>query len=523
MSLTTAQTSAPRPLQGAERMIGAIALSAGTFMTILDTSVTNVSIPTISGDLGVSATQGTWIITSYAVAIGISLPLTGWLTTRFGQVRLFLASVVLFTLTSLLCGMATSLESMVALRVIQGLVAGPMVPLSQSLLMSTFPREREGFALALWSMTALVAPVTGPLLGGVISEQATWPWIFYLNVPVGILVAGLTWTIYRDRESPTRRVPVDIVGIVLLALWVGALQVMLDTGKELDWFASGEIIALACVAAAGFAAFLVWELVDNPHPVVDLSLFALRNFWTGTAAQSLGYAIFFGTMVVMPLWLQTVMGYTPTWAGIVLAPVGLLSLLIAPILGRSVHVRDPRPTVTVAFLIFAGVSFARAGFDLSADPWTIVLPSVIQGAASVMFFMPLTALLLSGIAPERIPAAAGLSNFVRYTAGAFGASMSITLWDERAALHRAHLVEHVTGQDPASAAALQSMHRLGFSPEQSLGLLDRAIESQARMMGTVDLFWISGVLFLALAIIVWIARRPVRAAMHARSAAHGVD
>jgi len=241
------------PLEGAERLVGALALSVGTFMTILDTSVTNVSIPTISGDLGISPTQGTWIITSYAVAIGISLPLTGWLTTRFGQVRLFLASVMLFTITSLLCGTATSIDSMVVLRVLQGVVAGPMVPLSQSLLLTTFPREKAGFALALWSMTALVAPVTGPLLGGWISEQATWPWIFYLNVPIGIVVAVLTWRIYRLRESPTRKEPVDLVGIVLLAIWVGALQIMLDKGKELDWFASGETVALACVAAGGLA------------------------------------------------------------------------------------------------------------------------------------------------------------------------------------------------------------------------------------------------------------------------------
>lgn len=497
------------PLRGAERLIGALALSAGTFMTILDTSVTNVSIPTISGDLGVSPTQGTWIITSYAVAIGISLPLTGWLTTRFGQVRLFLASVMLFTVTSLLCGLATGIESMVALRVLQGVVAGPMVPLSQSLLLASFPREKAGFALALWSMTALAAPVTGPLLGGWISEEVSWPWIFYLNVPVGIVVAALTWRIYRGRESPTRKVPVDIVGLALLVLWVGALQVMLDKGKDLDWFDSNAIVTLACVAAAAFALFLAWELLDNPHPVVDLSLFANRNFWSGTAAQSVGYAIFFGTMVVMPLWLQTLMGYTQTWSGMMIAPIGLLSILIAPFLGRRVQERDPRPTVTLAFLMFAGVSFVRAGFDLDVDAWTIVLPTFIQGAASVMFFMPLTVLLLSAIPPERVPAAAGLSNFVRYSAGAFGASVSITVWDERAALHRAHLVEHATSYDPATAAALEAMQAQGFTPDQALGLLERGIDAQARMMSTNDLFWLAGVLFLALAVLVWVAR-PVR-------------
>jgi DHA2 family multidrug resistance protein len=509
MSATPPVIRAQPPLEGAERLIGALALSAGTFMTILDTSVTNVSIPTISGDLGISPTQGAWIITSYSVAVGIALPLTGWLTARFGQVRLFLASVMLFTATSLLCGLAASIESMVALRVLQGVVAGPMVPLSQSLLLASFPREKAGLALALWSMTALAAPVSGPLLGGWISEEISWPWIFYLNVPIGIVVAVLTWRIYRGRESPTRRVPVDIVGLALLVVWVGALQIMLDKGKDLDWFASGEIVALACAAAAGFALFLAWELLDNRHPVVDLPLFAIRNFWTGTAAQSLGYAIFFGTMVVMSLWLQTVMGYTPTWAGLMTAPVGLLSILIAPFLGRGVQERDPRPTVTFAFLIFAGVSFARAGFDLEVDAWTIVLWTFIQGAASVMFFMPLTALLLSGIPPERIPAAAGLSNFVRYSAGAFGASVAITVWDERTALHRAHLVEQVTSYDPATAAALEAMQARGFSPGQALALLEQSIDAQARMMGTNDLFWLSGVLFLALAVLVWIAR-PVR-------------
>ena len=510
MSAPSPETPAPLPLDGVERMIGALALSVGTFMTILDTSVTNVSVPTISGDLGVSPTQGTWIITSYAVAIAISLPLTGWLTTRFGQVRLFLASVLLFTATSLLCGLATSIDSMVLFRGLQGLVAGPMVPLSQSLLMTTFPREKAGFALALWSMTALAAPVTGPLLGGWISEQATWPWIFYLNVPIGIVVAALTWRIYRRRESPTRKVPVDLAGIALLALWVGALQIMLDKGRELDWFASSEIVALACVAAVGFAVFLVWELLDNPHPVVDLHLFAIRNFWSGTAVLSIGYAIFFGTMVVMPLWLQTVMGYTPIWSGMMMAPIGLLAILIAPFLGRRVHERDPRPTVTLAFLLFAGVSFARAGFDLEADAWTIVLPTIIQGAASVMFFMPLTSLLLADIPPERVPAAAGLSNFVRFSAGAFGASASITVWDQRSTLHRAHLVEHATGYDPTTGAALDAMQARGYTSDQALGLLDRVIEAQARMMGTNDLFWLAGVLFLALAALVWIARRPVR-------------
>lgn len=495
------------PLQGVERMIGAIVLSGATFMTVLDVTVANVSIPTIAGDLGVSPTQGTWIITSYAVANAIAMPLTGWLTTRFGQVRLIVTSILLFTLASWLCGLAPNIETLIACRVLQGLVAGPMVPLSQALLLTTFPRERAGFALALWSMTALVAPITGPLIGGWISEEASWPWIFYINIPVGLLAAALTWHIYRPRETATRIVPVDFAGLVLLVVWVGALQIMLDKGKELDWFASTEIVLLACIAAAGFVTFLVWELVDNDHPIVDMRLFGLRNYWSATLTLSVGYAVFFGTSVILPLWLQTSMGYTQTWAGLMMMPFGVLAMFLAPLIGRSIQRHDVRLIACGGFILFGVVSFLRAGFSLDADPWTIALPTFLQGAANVMFFLPLTALALSGLPKERIPAATGLNNFMRFTFGAFGASAGITLWDDRTSLHRAQLVEHVTPYDPQGVAALEALQSAGLTPEQALGQLERIVDAQARMMGTNDIFWLSGVLFIVLAAMVWIARR----------------
>ena len=504
--VATAPAPAPAELVGAERMLGAIALAGATFMTVLDVTIANVAIPTIAGDLGVSPTQGTWIITSFTVANAIALPLTGWLTTRFGQVRLIVASILLFTLASWLCAIAPGMDALIACRVLQGLVAGPMVPLSQSLLLTTFTRERAGFALALWSMTALVAPISGPLIGGWITEEASWPWIFYINIPVGLLAAAVIWQIYRRRESATRKVPMDVVGLVLLVLWVGALQIMLDKGKELDWFGSGEIIALTCVALVGFALFLAWELLDNPHPIVDLSLFGVRNFWSATLTLSIGYAVFFASIVILPLWLQTLMGYTQTWAGIMQAPFGLLALLIAPFIGRGIQRNDPRTIACAGFLIFSLVSFMRAGFDLHADAWTIAVPMFIQGAANVMFFLPLTALALSGLASERIPAATGLNNFARYTAGAFGASISITLWDDRTKLHRAHLAEYVTSNDPATASALSALQDAGFTPEQAIAEIDRMVEAQARMLGTIDLFWMAGVLFILLAALVWIAR-----------------
>ena len=261
--------AAPAPLTGSTLALATLALSLATFMNVLDTSIANVSIPAIAGDLGVSPSQGTWVITSFAVANAISLPLTGWLTQRYGQVRLFVTSVLLFVLASFLCGLAPSISWLIAFRVLQGAVAGPMIPLSQAILLSSYPKARAGSALAIWAITTLVAPVVGPLLGGWITDNIAWPWIFYINVPVGLAAAAVTWSIYRRRDTPTARRPIDGVGLGLLVLWVGALQVMLDKGRELDWFASGTVVALAIAAAIGFALFVVWELTDE-HPVVDL-------------------------------------------------------------------------------------------------------------------------------------------------------------------------------------------------------------------------------------------------------------
>ena len=512
---------APAPLVGAERMLGAVMLAAATFMVVLDITVANVSVATIAGNLGVSATQGTWIVTSYAAAQAIAMPLTGWLTRRFGQVRLIVASVLLFTAASLLCGLAQSLESLVAFRVLQGLVAGPMVPVSQSMLLATFGPGGAGTALAVWSMTATIAPITGPIIGGWITEEISWPWIFYINVPVGLLAGGLIWLLYRKRETPTQRVPVDVTGLVLLVIWVAALQVMLDKGKELDWFASGEIVALACVAGAGFALFLAWELLDNPHPIVDLHLLRDRDFWTGTAALSVGYAVFFGAIVVLPLWLQAYMGYTQIWAGMMMMPFGLLALVFAPFVARTLHVVDPRLVACVGFVIFGLVSFMRADFNAEVDWVTIALPMFIQGAANVMFFLPLTALGLRGMSPEKMPGATGLQNFLRYMGGAVGASLAISLWDDRAKVHRAHLAEHVVRGEPATEGALNALQAQGLTPDQALARIDQTLDAQARMLSTIDLFWLSGVLFLALAVLVWLANAPRAAAkMAATTGSH---
>jgi len=505
-----ARPAAHEPLHGPALLLGTLSLSLATFMNVLDSSIANVSIPAIAGDLGVSPAQGTWVITSFAVANAISVPLTGWLTQRFGAVRLFTTSVLLFVLTSWLCGFAPSLEWLIVFRVMQGLVAGPMIPLSQTLLLSSYPRAKAGLALALWGVTTLVAPVAGPLLGGWITDHISWPWIFYINVPVGLFAAALTWGIYRKRETPVRKLPIDTIGLSLLVLWVGAMQLMLDKGKELDWFNSPWIVGLAVAAVVGLAVFIAWELTDE-HPVVDLRLFGGRNFSFGVLSLSVAYGLFFGNVVLLPLWLQQWMGYTATSAGFALAPVGVFAILLTPLVGKKVASWDPRRMASGAFVVFAFVLWVRSGFTTQTDLPHIIVPTLIQGAAMAFFFIPLTTITLSGIAPERLPAAAGLSNFVRITAGAMGTSIATTLWESRAAMHHAHLTESLAAGDPRLAGVLSQLGDAGLSAGQSLVQVNRLIDQQAYTRAADDIFLGSAWLFLALIALIWFTRRPPRA------------
>ena len=490
------------PLQGMERVLGTLALSLATFMNVLDSSIANVSIPAIAGDLGVGPAQGTWVITSFAVANAISMPLTGWLTRRFGAVRLFTTSILLFTLASWLCGLAPTIEALIFFRVLQGLVAGPMIPLSQTLLLQSYPPALAGTAMALWGMTVLVAPVVGPMLGGWITDTIAWPWIFYINIPVGLGAAALTWSLFRDRAHPPVRVPLDRIGLGLLVLWVGAMQIMVDQGRELDWFGSTQIVVLALVAGLGFLFFLVWEL-GAAQPIVDLRLFARRNFVMGTVSLSIAYGVIFGNIVLLPLWLQQYMGYTATWAGLAMAPVGLLAIVLSPWVGKNVDRIDPRLLATAAFLVFAAVLWMRSLFNTQADFGTILWPTLLQGIAMALFFIPLQSIAFAGLPPERMPAAAGLSNFVRITAGAVGTSVFTTLWESRAALHHANLSEQISLANPAAVQTLADLQQAGMGREQALALLNRLIDQQAFTMAATDLFWLSSMLFVALVALVW--------------------
>ncbi|MGL5118704.1 MAG: DHA2 family efflux MFS transporter permease subunit, partial [Plesiomonas shigelloides] len=378
------------PLEGKSLIWATLALSMATFMQVLDSSIANVAIPTISGSLGASTTQGTWVITSFGVANAISLPLTGWFAKRFGEVKLFLWSTVLFTLFSWLCGISSSLEMLIFFRVMQGLVSGPMIPLSQSLLLANYPPAKRAIALSLWSMTVIVAPICGPVLGGYISDNYHWAWIFFINVPVGIFVVLLTARVLEGRETQKEYKPMDTIGLGLMVLGVGSLQIMLDQGRELGWFNSNEIVVLAVLAVVSLAFFIVWELTDD-NPVIDLSLFGYRNFSIAVICTSLGYMIYFGVIVLLPLLMQTNLGYTASWAGWASAPVGLIPLLLSPIIGRYAHKIDMRILVSISFLVYAGCFLWRATlFSPQISFEWIVWPQFVQGIAVACFFMPLT-------------------------------------------------------------------------------------------------------------------------------------
>ena len=507
------------PLTGSQLVMGTIALSLATFMNVLDSSIANVSIPAISGDLGVSPSQGTWVITSFAVANAISVPLTGWLTQRFGQVRLFTMSVVLFVIASWLCGLAPSMGMLIFFRVMQGFVAGPMIPLSQTLLLASYPQAKAGTAMAMWAMTVLVAPVAGPLLGGWITDNMSWPWIFYINIPVGIFAAGLTWSIYHKRDPGPRRVPLDYVGLGLLVLFVGSMQIMIDKGKELDWFNSGQIIILAVTAVVAFLFFLAWELTEK-HPIVDLRLFARRNFLMGTVTLSVGYGLFFGNVVLLPLWLQQYMGYTATWAGLATAPVGILAIILSPWVGKNVSKIDPRKLASIAFIGFGVVLFMRSRFNAQADFYTILIPTVLQGAAMAFFFIPLQAIVFSGLTPDKLPSAAGLSNFVRITCGAVGTSLFTTFWENRAILHHAQITETFNNGNDQAIQTLNQLGNSGLGSEQALANVNRIIDQQAYTMAVTDMFYLSSMLFFVLVALIWFAKPKPGGAAAAGGGAH---
>ncbi|GAP65459.1 drug resistance transporter, EmrB/QacAsubfamily [Mizugakiibacter sediminis] len=495
------------PLHGGMLALLTVAIAFSTFMEVLDITIVNVSVPAIAGSLGVSPSEGTWAISSYSLASAIMQPLTGWIARRFGEVRTFCASVSLFVVFSMLCGLAASMPMLVVFRLLQGAVSGPMVPLSMTLLLANYPNEKKGLALGLWAMTVVVAPIFGPIIGGWLTDNYSWPWIFYINAPVGALAALITWTLLRRRESAIARQPLDVVGLALLVIGVGCLQFMLDNGSDKDWFSSPLITVLGIVALVSLTFFVGWTLTER-HPVVDLTLFRHRNFAVGVLALALGMFGFFGINVVYPLWLQTTLGYTSTWAGLATAPVGILAVVFSPLVGRNLHRLELRLVASIAFVVFALTAFWFARFTTDAAYADLVVPRVIQGIGIACFFIPVNQIILSGLGPAEIASASGLSNFFRTIAGSVSTAATVTLWQHRSDYHHAVLAEHVNAASPAATGFLDRLAALGAHGLPGYGVVEQVLTRQALTLAVNDVFWLFGAIFLAIIGVLWLARPP---------------
>ncbi|NII11691.1 DHA2 family efflux MFS transporter permease subunit [Oleiagrimonas sp. C23AA] len=496
-----------QPIRGVALAVLTAGVALATFMEVLDLSIVNVSVRTIAGNLGVSYSEGTMAISAYAMASAVMQPLTGWISKRFGEVHTFSVSISLFVLFSLMCGLSRSMDMLIVFRLCQGAVSGPMVPLSQTLLMNSYPPQKRTIALALWAMTVVVAPVFGPILGGWITDNYEWPWIFFINIPVGLFALGVTLALLRKRESHTKKMPIDAIGLGLLAVGVGSLQFMLDNGNDKDWFSSPMITTLAIVATVCITFLVAWELFHK-HPVVELKLLGKRNFLVGTICLSLGMFAFFGGTVVLPTWLQQTMGYTATWAGFAIAPIGILAIVMSPIIGSVQDRFDLRILNTIGFAIFAIASFWMAGSALNMTFADVAEPRLFMGAGIALFFVPINQIILSGLPDDEIASASGLANFFRTLASSVATAVSTTLFEHRTTFHHAVLAEHTEPSAPATQRYLQTLHQMGADGKTAYAAMEHLIDQQAATLALNDIFWMYGVIFILIMVVIWFAKPP---------------
>lgn len=495
-----------------------LGLALASFMQVLDTTIANVSLPAISGNLGGSANQATWVITSFAVSTAIALPLTGWLTRKFGERKLFMWSTLAFVIASFLCGIAHSMGLLVAARALQGFVAGPMYPVTQALLLSIYPPAKRGHAIALLAMVTVVAPIAGPILGGWITDNYSWEWIFFINIPIGIFASTVVGRQLKGRPERLEKPKMDYVGLATLVLGVGALQLLLDLGNDEDWFASPMIVALAITSAIALAVFVIWELTDK-DPIVDLRLFRHRNFRSGTIAMTVAYGAFFSVGILVPLWLQRNLGYTAVWAGFATAPIGILPVILTPFVGKYANRFDLRILASFAFIAMSLTSFARSHFNLDVDFQHVALVQLFQGLGVALFFMPVLQILLSDLEPHEIAAGSGLATFARTLGGSFAASLTTYAWSERGAVHHAHLTERISTLDPD---AMQAVAQYGGGDlQRGAAVLEKMISNQAAQLGFNEIFHLLGIIFLGVILFAWLAKPPFGAKMGGAPAGGG--
>jgi MFS transporter, DHA2 family, multidrug resistance protein len=475
-----------------------------TFMEILDTTVVNVSIPHIAGNLGATNEEGTWVVTSYLVSNAIVLPISGWLAKYLGRKRLLLICVAGFTVTSLCCGLAASLPQLIVFRVLQGLTGGGLQPLAQAILLETFPKERHGHAMAAFGIGILLAPILGPTLGGWITDNYTWRWIFYLNLPVGVLSLFLMNRFVFDPHYVKRDGSrVDLWGIGFLALGIGSLQVLLDTGERKDWFSSDNIRTFTVLCVVGLVALVARELMTD-HPVVDLRALKNRSFSAGVFLISLLGFILYSSLVLLPLYLQTLLGYPAYNSGLALSPRGVGALLFTPLAGHLTTKIDPRRLLVGGLVLGSITMFRLSGLDLQAGFWDICWVQVVQGIALSFLFIPLMTLAMAGIPQEKMGNATSIFNLMRNIGGSVGIASMTTFLARRSQLHQNHLIANVRAGDVKTISLLRGMKANfllhGADPvtasHKALGAIYAMVQQHASMLAFVEAFWVMGVGFL---------------------------
>jgi len=502
---SSAPTSNQIVLTGAVFFLAVLALTSANFLAILNMTIANVAVPNIAGNLGATNSQGTWVITSYAVGEAITVPLTGWLAARFGAIRVFSIAFLMFGVFSALCGLADSLGLLVLTRVFQGFAGGPLMPLSQTLLMRIFPKEKAGSAIGLWSITTLVAPVIGPILGGYLCDEYSWKWVFFMNVPIAVGFSFVAWKLLNRYSDPSVRNPIDLVGLGLLVVWVAALQVMLDEGKNLDWFASHEIVALTVIAVIFFVVFVIWELYEK-HPAVDLRVFRHRGFTASVLTLSFGFAAFFGVNVLTPLWMQNFMGYTATLAGLATMWTGVTAVLAAPIISGLALKVDPRKLIFIGVIWLGVVTIWRTVANTDMGFWDIGVPLFVMGFALPLFFIPINSLALASVEDNEIDSAAGVMNFLRTLSGAIATSIVSTSWSNKITENHAELV----GVSDADGSVRTMLTLSGMTPDAVNETIDYMITSQSVMLATNQLMMIIGAIFIIAAFVIWLAPKPTK-------------
>jgi len=498
--------------------IVAMAVMLATFMEVLDSTVVNVSLPHIAGSLAASVDESTWVLTSYLVSNAIVLPATGWLSSIFGRKRYYMASVVIFVASSFLCGLAPSLTLLIAFRVLQGFGGGALQPISQAILLECYPRRQRGIGMAVFGIGVVFAPIIGPTLGGWLTDNYSWRWIFYINVPIGFLALVMSHIYVVDPPYLRRGVvKMDYIGLGLLALGIGTLQVVLDTGQQHDWFGTTWVFELAVVSAVSLIVLLIWEWY-SPNPVIDLRVFRIRNFPAGVFLIFMVGVALYSSGVLQPLFVQVLLGYTAMLSGLVLSPGGIGTLIFMPIVGRLVTRWSPRYLIAFGFVLAAVSLFMMARFTLDISFWQAAYPRIYLGIGLAFLFVPLTTATFAFVPGEKTGTATGIYNLMRNIGGSFGIAAATTILATRSQFHQARLVGNVTPLNPgylswyhATVAQLMADGQPRMAAQaKALGIAYGTVQTQATLMSFVDTFYLAGVLMLALIPLVFVLKRAER-------------